>query len=162
MAIKKWAFRNPTDEPKKTITPSGSKIEERLAMRLDSKGNQEFYTEGYTNVYEKIQAFADDVNLEKIMIRYMDTGDPNILNKVQGSYQDLTIMPKTMIEAHNRLKDAEESFNQLPLEIRKEYGFNFNEYLKDVGSEKWMEVMGFNKKPAEPPAEIKEEVKADE
>lgn len=160
MASKKWNFRTPVDEPKKTTTPSGDKIEEVMAMKLDAKGNQEFYVEGKTNVYKKIQAYADDVDIEKIMLRYIDTGDPNILQKVKGTYTDITEMPKTMIEAHARLQDAENSFNALPLEIRKAYGFNFNEYLKDVGSEQWMDLMGFNKKDNTIPVqtETKEEV----
>ena len=73
---------------------------------------------------------------------------------------DITEMPTNMLEAHNKIKEAENTFNKLPLEIRAKYDHNFNKYLADMGSEEWMKTMGFVKE--ETTEEVKEEVKETE
>ena len=147
----KKPFRTILDEPKKTITPSGSKEEDVWELKIDEKGNETFYISGKTNVYEKIQAHLEETKIENILARCIETGDYTALNQVQGNYMDITEMPTNMLEAYNKIKDAENIFNKLPLEIRAKYDHNFNKYLADMGSEEWMKTMGIVKE------EVKEE-----
>lgn len=141
----KKPFRTVLDPPKKINTPAGSKIEEVLQLKIDENGNEEFYISGHTNVYEKIQAHLEETKLENIIARCIDTGDTTLLYQKEGFYADITEMPKNWIEAQNKIKNAEEIFNSLPLEVRKKYDNNFNKYLSDVGSEDWLKNMGYTK-----------------
>lgn len=156
MATKKSYFRTPVDEPVTTVTPAGEEVEEVWAMKLDEKGNEVFYIEGKTNVYEKIQAYLEETKIENILQRCIDTNDISILNKVKGQYMDITNMPTNIMEAHSKIKEAEDTFNNLPIEIRKKYEYNFNKYLADFGTEEWQKNMGLIKEESVPdPAEKK-------
>lgn len=146
MATKKEKpFRTLLDPPVEIETPAGEEIEEVIAMKLDDDGKEEFYVAGKTNVYAKIQAEAEATKIENILAKVIQTGDTTILQKAQGQFADLTEMPKDIFEAQLKIKEAEATFNELPLEIRKAYNHNFNEYLKDAGSEHWQEVVGLKK-----------------
>lgn len=159
MATKKWHFRTPIDEPITTVTPSGTEEEEILAMKIDDKGNETFYVKGKTNVWEKTQAFKEETEIETILRRVTDTGDTSILVKSNPQYIDITEMPENVFEAHQKIKEAEEVFNNLPLEIRKKYEYNFNKYLADFGTKEWQRNMGLlEEKTPEPTPEKGEEV----
>lgn len=144
----KKPFRTILDPPKVTVTPSGTKEEDIWQLKIDEKGNETFYIAGKTNVYEKIQAHLEETKLENILAKCIDTGDTTLLEQRQGFYADISEMPSTWIEAQNKIKNAENIFNNLPLEVRKQYDNNFNKYLADVGSKTWLKNMGLLKEEA--------------
>ena len=61
------------------------------------------------------------------------------------------MVPTSMLEAAQMLQDRENEFNKLPLDIRKQFNFNFNEYIAEAGNniESWATKMGIIKE-AEP------------
>lgn len=146
MATKNKPFRTLLDPPVEIFTTPGNKIEDVIALRIDENGNEEFYVAGKTNVYEKIQAEAESAKIENIVAKVVQTGDTTILQQRKGHFVDLTEVPANIFEAQQKITEAEKTFMQLPNEIRKEYNNNFNEYLKDVGSEKWLELTGLKEK----------------
>lgn len=150
MATKKIPFKTIQDEHERIYTPSGEKLEEVWTMKINDEGKEEFYISGKTNIYEKIQAFAEDVKIENIIAKVTATGDNSILEKVKYEYADTTELPTNLFEAQQKIKDAEEIFNQLPTNIKESYGNNFNMYLKDFGSETWAEKMGLTEPKTEP------------
>ena len=40
---------------------------------------------------------------------------------------------------------AENDFNKLPLEVRRAYNFSASEYIADIGSDKWADLLGLKK-----------------
>lgn len=150
MATKKIPFKTIQDEHERIYTPSGEKLEEMWAMKINDDGKEEFYIAGKTNIYEKIQAFAEDVKIENIIAKVTATGDTSILEKVKYTYADTTELPTNLFEAQQKIKDAEQIFNQLPTDIKESYGNSFNMYLKDFGSETWAEKMGLIEPKTEP------------
>lgn len=151
-------FRTMTDNKKTVKANPGSRIEEIKAMKLDEFGNEEFYVKGKTNLYEKIQMFRDECDLEQILIRCTETGDLSLINKVQPFYADLEDMPDNIFEAHRKIIEAQQTFNNMPLNIREEYGFDFNRFLADIGSNKWIQTFEKikDKTPNETPQEVTE------
>lgn len=114
---------------------------------------------------KKIQAYLEETKIENILARCIETGDMSALEKVQGTYADISEIPTSMIDAQNKIKEAEKNFNALPLEIRSKFENNFNKYLAEFGTESWLETMGFSKeeKQEEPKEkETEKETKADE
>lgn len=140
------------DQPKVIVSNPGSDYEEILAMRLTETGDQEFYVKGKTNVYEKIQMFKDDCDLEKILQRCTDTGDITLLNQRNPLFIDMEDYPENIFEAHRKIKEAENTFNELPLETREKYDFSFDKFLADFGTETWLKNMGLYNE------EVKEEI----
>lgn len=150
MATKKEApFRSLLSPPVEIFTASGDMLEDVIAMKLNEKGEEEFYISGKTNVYEKIQADAENANIENILTKILSTGDTSLLQQRKGEFLDLTEVPTNIFEAQQKIQEAEKTFLELPMEIRQEYNNNFNEYLKDVGSEKWLTLVGLKEKTPE-------------
>lgn len=106
MANKKEYFRTPVSDPKTIITPAGEKEENVIAMKLDEKGNEEFYISHKTNVYEAHQADLEESKIGVILRRVNETGDITILNMRKGTYLDTTMLPKNLVEANMNLRTA--------------------------------------------------------
>lgn len=137
MATKKTLpFRTVLDAPVKKVTTSGEKLEDVTSMRLDENGQEVFYISGKTNIYEKIQAEAENAKIENVIAKVLQTGDTSLLEARKGEFIDLTEMPANIFEAQLKIKEAEKAFMELPVEVRKEYNNNFNEFLKDASEGK--------------------------
>lgn len=91
--------------------------------------------------YAEIQSHAQSVDIKNIMLRY-EMGDTNILNKTNGQFIDISDMPTNFADIMKTVITAENNFNELPLDIRKEYNFNVSEYIADIGSERWLKTLG--------------------
>lgn len=152
MVTKKQSpFRTMTDPKKTNISNPGSKIEQVLAMRIMDNGEEDFYVQRETNIYLQIQAHKDECDLEKLLITCTQTGDLSLINKKQPVYMDLEEMPENFFEAYQKIKEEEQKFNELPLEIREKFNNNFSEYLATAGSEDWLKKTGNLKNPKENP-----------
>lgn len=148
-------FRTLLDPPVEIESVTGEELEEVISMKIGDNGEEDFYISGKTNVYQKTQADKENTVIENIIAKVIATGDTSILTKAQGQYTDLTEVPKTIFEAQQKIKEAEKTFEELPIEIRSEYNNNFNEYLKDVGTNHWLETVGLKEK-ATPEVKVEE------
>lgn len=160
---KVYNFRTPVSERKVVHSKTGERFEKELALMTDDKGIEKFYVKSKTDTYEKIQAFAEDCKIENILLRCRDLGDYSMLNQAEPMYADISDMPKSYIEAHNKIQKMEQNFNDLPLEIRNKFDNSFTKYLAEAGSENWMKNMGLWKEPekAEEPAPVTKEDNAE-
>lgn len=158
MATKKEYFRTPVSEPKITVTPSGEKEEDVIAMKLNENEEEEFYIAGKTNVWEKTQADLEESKIGVILQRVNETGDISILNMRTGAYKDITNTPKNMIEVNERIQNAQKEFNALPEHIKEAYNNDYMAYYEDAGSENWNKMMRLTTEtPTETPKEEKNE-----
>lgn len=140
----------------------GSQLAPVHAVRIDDNGHKTLVDTGEkTDIYLKIVSHMDEVDLELLLTRCQAEGY-EILNKREAISGDVTLQPKSLLEAAQILQDQENTFNQLPLDVRKEFNFNFNEYIaeasKDIKS--WATKMGYKEPTQEP--EVKEEPKGGE
>lgn len=113
----------------------GSGMKPTYKMHVDEDGKRELRKSGEYNLYAEIQSYKDSVSIDVILSRFMN-GDESALSRAQGIYGDFTEMPKTLAELQQRVIDAEDLFNSLPLEIRKEYNFSPSEFFAQLDSEK--------------------------
>lgn len=67
------------------------------------------------------QEFADECDINNIMIRYEATGVINHFNNGQPQYLDLTAMPDTLSGTLEQLGLATDAFMRLPAHIRREF-----------------------------------------
>lgn len=72
---------------------------------------------GTVNIYDEIQSHRESVELSTLLQRYAQ-GDVTALNQIDGVYADVSDMPSTYAELFNRVRDAENSFNALPEDVR--------------------------------------------
>lgn len=123
-------------EAKKT----GEKIEEYgyeydyKEVYLDEenrKGDRELVIVGRHNVYDKIQSYKDDVDIYKILAKY-SPGDIAALDSNKGFYADVSSMPKSFNDYHNKIIEGERIFNGLPIDFKQEFGNNLNAFMSSI------------------------------
>lgn len=124
----------------------GERFKDTFSPVFTETGSLDLVNDGKEDTYAYIQSFKDSVDVNQIIARFTASGDETLLNRRKALYGDFTEFPKTYAEALQRLTDAENIFNALPVEERAKYGYNPSEFIADIGSEKWMEVMGMQKK----------------
>ena len=137
-------FYSRTNMPSTIPQPECSKIVPTYGIEIDDDGKVRVVETGKTNLYEKIQASKEDTLIYNILDRFK-AGDVTALQKNQGYYADLTEMPKTLAEAQQSLITAENYFNSLPLDVRKEFNHSFSEFLATASAGKLAERSSYFK-----------------
>ena len=117
--------------------PSGNRFAEDISLKYDERGNRIFYSKGTIDLYEKIQSFKDDCDLELIIARCTASGDFSALQRVQGFYADVSNMPKNLAEVYSSVNAAQNLFSRLPQSIASKFA-NFEDFLSSLGDEKKM------------------------
>lgn len=117
------------------VAPAGSRFAEDISLKYDERGNRIFYSKGKIDLYEKIQSFKDECNLELIVARCTASGDFSPLQRVQGFYADVSKMPKNLAEVYSSVSTAQRIFSQLPQDVASKFS-NFEDFLSSIGDEK--------------------------
>lgn len=137
---------------------SGSPVKPEFSPVVRDDGVIELVQTGEINTDEIIESYAQSCSLESILNRFKN-GDQAALNVKVPMYLDLTQFPKTYAEILQLGIDAENRFNALPADVKREWNNNWREWLAQTGSEKWFKSFGIEK----PVEDVKEEeVKNDE
>lgn len=84
---------------------------------------------------DEIQMFERDCNIYNVINRYC-YGDLNALNQVQSTFVDMTVVPKTMMDALNISLKMQNQFNALKPEIRAEFNNDFSQFVASFSNGK--------------------------
>ena len=106
------------------VSNSGEKERPNYKPMYKDNGAYELVQDGVIHSYEDIQSWKATCDMSTIIERYIRTGDSSILNHRAGFYADVTDLPKNYIELANMLQNADNFFNALPSDVKKEYDFN--------------------------------------
>ena len=90
------------------------------------------------------QSFRDEVNVNNIMRKYRESGLLTHVNEHQGRYGDFLSAPDYHT-AMNSVVKAQEMFDELPADIRKQFANDpmlFLEYVQDPENEDGMRELG--------------------
>ena len=147
-------FKTKYSDREKIFSEPGSQLAPVYSLCNTDNGSIELEITGETNIYDAIQSHAESVDIKTIMLRYENGEDT--LNKRQGQYIDITDLPTNFTDVMKTVITAENQFNNLPLEIRKEYNFSAAEYISDIGSDRWNKLFTVTQ------TETQTEVKTDE
>lgn len=139
------------------VSESGTGIKQEWQLVIDDYGNETFEKCGETNIYEKIQSYADSVDVNRIINRVMQ-GDSSLLEKVKGFHADVSQMQTDFRELYNLNIRGEKMFDELPAEIKQAFD---GSYYKFVTEPERLEK--FNKaKQADDKSPIKDDGKKEE
>lgn len=134
----------------------GDPVHVIYSPEFDKQGIMSLKESGRENLYDFIQSHRDSVDIHKILQRF-DAGDVSALSKVQGQFGDFSQFPKTYAEMLNYVIEGENTFNNLPLDVREQFGFSFQRWITAAGSDDWLDKMGLRPTSADvhnPPSDV--------
>jgi len=151
------SFFSETCLPPVLPCPSGSAEQDTYTIKLNTSGVKELVKSGTTNTYEKIQSHLKDCLIYEIIERAMAGSEQDIdkLTAKQWGEVDFTNAPKSLAEAQQRLIDGEAQFLELPLEVRSQFGHDYNRFVMTAGTEPWLKIMTGQESPVDQKAEAK-------
>lgn len=132
-------FRTQFNEHTRFFTEPGKGIVNTYKMTVSEDGKQELAISGKDDLYASIQSYRDSVDINVILKRFVN-GETDVLSRTQGTYGDFTQMPRTMAELQQRVIDAENLFNALPLETRAEFDYSPSQFFAAMGTEKFEKI----------------------
>lgn len=121
----------------------GSPIKDLYASRMLENGIIILEKTGTQNTDEVIQSYFESTDLHMILTRYLN-GDPEAisqLNQFKPIYMDLTTAPKHLAEALQTINNSRSAFDALPVDIKRQFDNDFNQWLASAGSPDWLKVM---------------------
>lgn len=126
-------------KPVRFLTSPGESYLVTYQLKVDDDGVRELKPVGKIDTYSRIQSYKESTDINVILQRFVN-GDQSALSKVQGVYGDFTNMPTTLAELSQRVLDAENLFNSLPLSVRSEFNFSPSEFFASIGSDRFNEI----------------------
>ena len=139
-------FRTQFDRVR-TTTNSGPRFNPTHKLQYDENGVACLVQVGKVDTYEYIQSWRDSCDIKVILERFQN-GDVTALQRQTPLYGDFTQAPQTLAEHLQLLRDAEESFRNLPLDIRSQFNHNPAEFYASIGSDRFNTIMGLNNVPS--------------
>ena len=122
-------------------TCPGDRIRPVFKLGIDKEtGCEEVYLVGHEDFQDMIDAAAPSCDLNVIIAR-IRAGEVDLLNSRPGFYGDVTQMPQTLQELMQTRIDARYMYDNLPEEVRSK--IDFEAFMKDAGSQSWLEGLGY-------------------
>lgn len=136
------------DKSGRTYSAVGSPDKVVYTSKYRDDGTIELCEKGKESLYDFIQSFRDSCDINVLVARFAN-GDVEALSKVQGAYGDFTRFPKTYAELLNRVNEGRMMFDDLPLEIRAKYNYDFAQFMAAMDKPDFWDQF----KPVDPSAE---------
>lgn len=148
-------FYSRNDTPETIPTPTGMGDTPIYGIEYDNNGAKVVIVKGIEDRYAQAQVHKEMADVNNIVKRYTE-GDIMALNKAKTMYGDFTTTPKTLMDAMNMVQNGKEMFEKLPLEIRKEFNHDPEQFVRAIGTEKFNKLIYPEKIAAEEVKEVTE------
>lgn len=119
---------------------SGTPVKKRFVGKIEKDGVITLVPDGKDNLYLQIQADRDSCDIN-ILIERFKAGDKTALEKARIFYGDVSNAPLAPHEMLNMVYGAQETFEQLPLEVRERFDFDFNKFFCSMDTKEWFDKM---------------------
>lgn len=144
-------MRNPkacVSDPNSFVTNPGSRMKEIFKAVVDDCGCVELVKDSEVDWQEYIESWRDQTDMAWIL-QQLQLGNGDVLNRAPMTYADFRNFPTTYAELLQLNINAKQTFENLPVSVKKEYGMDFNRWFADFGTENWLQLMNFDK-PVDP------------
>lgn len=123
------------------VSDPGDRMHPIYKPVVDNLGRIELKVTGYEDTDEIIESYRESADIEIIMKRIAN-GEVDLLDRHKGYYGDFTQMPKTYAEMLQLQIDSKNMFDHLPVEIKKKFNNDANEFFAQSGSKEWYDNLG--------------------
>lgn len=118
----------------------GSRFHNDYKMKVFDDGSRDLVVVGQIDIYEMIQSHRDSVDLKLTLERYA-RGDDSALNRRQAFFGDFTNMPTNLSELSQRILDAQDLFNSLDVDARREFDFDAGKFFASIGTPEFESIV---------------------
>lgn len=125
----------------------GQKIVPEYVLSVDDNGCEVLVPCGKRNLYQFIQSSKDSCDLTTIL-NHLDAREVNGMittfkynDLKDAGLIDLSHAPKSLGDMHNICMHGEHLFNGLDLEIRKEFNFSTEKFVRSIGTKEFDDIM---------------------
>lgn len=127
-------FRTKYDTLEKVVySEAGCPIRDVYASKLDKNNNIVVEKKGEENLYDYIQSFKDSVDINVVLKKFA-AGDESALMQREGLYTDIVDMPTNLNEFVEFSRNAQQLFDSLPIETKKQYNNNVFNFMEAVNT----------------------------
>lgn len=137
-------FRTQYSKPLHKYANSGSPIKIVYGSSLDKFGNIIVKEKGRENLADYINSFKESCDLNIILTKYLN-GDNDVINQRKALFMDLTEMPTNYNDMMNKINDARELFDSMPVETKAKFDNDINKFFCNVGTDEWFEKLKIDK-----------------
>lgn len=130
-------------KPRHTFSESGSPIIDDYLAESSRFGDVKLTKIGTTNLYERIQSFAESCDMALLISRYMQ-GDATALNRVQALYGDFSDAPQSYTDAVALFERVAADFSTLPIDIKEKFDNDASKFMDSLGSPEFFEKMAMS------------------
>lgn len=132
------------------VSNAGSRLHNDYKMKVFEDGSRDLVVVGQIDTYEIIQSHKDSVDLKLTLERYA-RGDDSAINRRQAFFGDFTNMPTSLAELSQRILDANDLFNSLDVEARREFDFDAGKFFASIGTPEFDSIVSkYNPVPDSP------------
>lgn len=149
---------NPAPNP---AQQAGSREKQLYRIKITPSGHKNIVPDGKTNIYEKIQAGLKQTQIYEIMkkheVKHPGELPGDELTKKIGNFGDITYLPTSMAEAQQKIIEAGEIWNELPLDTRKKFDNDINLFLASADNGSLLKKIGISIESTTPPKETQQQ-----
>lgn len=136
------------------ITNSGSPIKKDYEYQIVD-GIKMLVPCGKTNTQDYIDSFADEVNINTIINKFLN-GDDSVLNKTVGQFGDFRECPTTYAEMFDRVLSCKKIFDNMPVDIREKFDNSYEKFWSAYGTQYFDDVFSDFEVKTVPQNDVKE------
>lgn len=118
-------------------TNPGSRLVDQYKLSYLDDGTETLEVCGKIDVYEKIQSYRDQTDIKAIIDRCIITGDMREMYKQEGFYADMTIMPKSRIDALKSIAEAKNVWSKLPADVKEKFDNDVSKFFASAFTDDW-------------------------
>lgn len=122
-------YNYPTTVP----ASSGSRTLPKFVRRVDDDGRKILVQDGIEDIYGGIQQAAKGVEVADLVRRFR-SGDTDAIGDPTFESVDITAAPTSLLDAQNKLIQAREHFDALPVKVKQLYNNDASYWLSKVAS----------------------------
>lgn len=141
----------------RTFSNSGSDMANDYKMEYGKDGRKKLVISGKHSLDDEIQMYKDISSIDKIVERYLNLGDPSVLDRRPVFYGDVTEMPQTYAELLQFNADMEKNFNSLPADVKNQFDNDLGQFIASIGTDKFNKVFGSKEEMSPAPVDVVKE-----
>lgn len=125
-------FRTQYTQMKTVFSNPGKRMKVVYELKVNDRGKRNIEKVGESDIQQAIDAEFPSVDLNMVLKR-LENGDSDALEKVQGFYADVAALPVDMRSIMEMNEQASKIFNQMPDTYKKLYQNDYLQFLYDPG-----------------------------